>query len=245
MYSKTIRFLLLLIFSLLAPRIISNGRTIAEPLCEPKIIVWEPEGNNHTVTGEGIVLVNKTSPQIEVSISPGITTIFVTVDNFDNRKWAAYLYLNATPTNIGWYRLVIHFNFCNPSTWRQSVENSHFVLFIPYNMVKLETINHTGSPADRLVDRKKLMEDAMIYIIEFEITGSGYILFYIVSHAVIADVNGDGIVDISDIYLVALNYRKTYGSTDDPLYIYDMNVDFMIDITDISYVARVQFQVIS
>jgi hypothetical protein len=174
-----------------------------------------------------------------VPISPGITIIWALIDFFADEKWAFYLspLLNVTPTEPGWYRLEVHWNLYNPSTWRQHVGSKYYLNFAPVGMIKWENFNFTSSPSFYPLNRKEYKEGAIAAIIEFEVVESGYAEFWLGSHAVITDVNGDRKVDMRDVGLVARNFGKSYISADDPLYTLDMDVNFRIDMIDVSYTA--------
>ena len=216
----------------------SGGAIVVESPSEPKIIqrgvgdgVYDPDAECKKK------MVTPPSKSADQDISPGITVINVTIDYFTDYKWAVYLYLNATPTQTGWYLLEIHFSFYSPSTLRQHVKNSHFINAQPPTIIGWENIDYTGSPNYIRVDRDEPVEDVMVFTIEFEVTGSGYIEFWIESSAVITDVDGNGIVDMNDIGLVVKNHGNVYDDSDDPLFTYDMDVDFDVDLADIGYVC--------
>lgn len=211
---------------------------------EPKVIVKGMPNSGVNGTAPGKVFYkppNGTLYDSAIVIDPGVTEVYTSLTWFnESEKWGGYLYFNATPSAVGLYQLQIRFSFTNPSVrWRQLVVNSHNVFFVPNSMVRYETIAYTGFPLSVLVNRTQSVTDVMTYIIQFEITGSGYVEFYIDSHAVITDVNGDHRVDIKDLALIAKYYGSTYsGGRLDPLFVYDMNVDFVIDIFDLSFAAK-------
>lgn len=202
---------------------------------EQKIKVVEPTGKFKGLLYEPPKISG--SPE-EVDIWPGVTIIYTEL-TFAEYKWAFHHYLNATPQEVGWYHLEIWISMENPSKkWRSKATYPTFMVE-PFDMIVEETFNSSWAPSVVFLQREESLTNAMIIITEFEVVQlGGYIEYWQSGNALITDLNGDKIVDITDIVMVTIHYGEAgLWGPEDPQWMADVQLDFMIDIWDIVHVA--------
>jgi len=178
------------------------------------------------------------SPEITIMVSPGevrLEGFLVTVEEL-HRKW--YPIVNITWEDYpGWYIFEIYVDVHNPSNKWRHVSGMEHAQLAPLGVWEDDTFYCYPDPQYRIVNRTQYLTNTITIYCRFYAVDKGWIAFYMTSFAVIDDFNGDGKIDIRDIFMIAMQYGKEYRSLDSPLAQYDMDFDMVIDYFDIRQVA--------
>lgn len=146
-------------------------------------------------------------------------------------------YFDLTATGTGEYIMHFRMTYINPhNKWNHLVGWVHRIGTDSTAELRTGDIldeHRTWYPTPFVVPRE--MGVGFQYIdYRFTVTKTGSVKFYLESHCIITDINGDGKVGIADVFLLSKAYgaHLDYG-TKDANYPCDMDCDFWIDFEDI------------
>ena len=168
--------------------------------------------------------------------SPLVNVYYYSVNLTQESKLWLYYFVNFTFVSVGTYTLENIISLTNPSDrWRNWVSGAELNGSTSY--LNVSATEGSWYPYAVLVDRQQTLTNVYQINITVQITSVPATNFFVslIGHSVITDVNGDGKVDIKDVNLVARYVTTPY--TDGSLNVYDLNMDQVIDLIDVSLVA--------
>jgi len=169
-------------------------------------------------------------------VYPQISSYYFSVNLTVESKSEVYFFANFTFSAVGTYTVQNILSLTNPSDrWRNWVSGAALNASTAY--LNVSATQASWYPYAVLVDRGQTLTDVYQINVTVQVTSAPVtnVLFGLLSHSVITDVNGDGVVNMKDISAVAKYVTTVY--TDGSLTTYDMNMDGIVDLVDVQLVA--------